>query len=76
MSRTTCPDCNEELQPIKILDATMPGYVYEGRCHIELSYSASDTKPSFFSHTIEKQGTVHGKICPKCGRILLYAGPI
>lgn len=48
MSRTTCPDCEVELLAIKIIDATYPGPSNEGIGHVELSYSAPDTEPSFF----------------------------
>ena len=75
MSRTTCPDCSEELQPIKIIDATAPGPIHTGIVHVELSYSAPDAKRSFFLHAIKREGTVQAKLCPQCGRILLYAGP-
>jgi RNase P subunit RPR2 len=76
MSRTTCPDCNEELQPIKIIDATSPGPSDKGIAHVELSYSAPDAKPSFFSHAIPREGTIKANLCPKCGRVLLYAWPL
>ena len=75
MSRTTCPDCNEELQPIKIIDATRRNPLdFTGLLHVELSYSSIDAKPGFF-YDMKKEGTVQGRLCPKCGRILLYAGP-
>ena len=70
-----CPDCETELQKIMIIDATMPGYNREGSEHVELSYSLLETKPSFFMHEIEREGKVKAKMCPKCGRILLYAYP-
>ena len=76
MSRNTCPDCEVELQAIKIIDATSPGPSDKGIAHVELSYSAPDAKPSFFQHAIKREGTVEAKVCPKCGRILLYAGPL
>ena len=75
MSRTTCPDCNEELQDIKIIDATSPGPSNKGIAHVELSYAAPDAERSFFLHAIPRQGLVKAKLCPKCGRILLYACP-
>ena len=75
MTRLNCPDCETELQPIKIIDATMPGCHGEGVAHVELSYSSPDAKPSFFLHEIEREGKVRARMCPKCGRILLYAYP-
>ncbi|MBN2590319.1 MAG: hypothetical protein JXA96_10690 [Sedimentisphaerales bacterium] len=75
MSRTTCPDCNEELQPIKIIDATLRSAGGSGHGHVELSYSAVDAERSLFMGAFKREGTIQGKLCPKCGRILLYAGP-
>jgi len=75
MPRHACPDCNVELQLIKIIDATSPGPHHKGIAHVELSYSSPDAKPSFFLHEIKREGTVQAKLCPQCGRILLYAGP-
>ena len=76
MSRITCPDCNEELQDIKILDATSSGPRNTGIAQVELAYSTPEAKQSFFLHEIKREGTIQGKLCPKCGRILLYAGPL
>ena len=75
MSRTTYPDYNEELQPIKIIDAISPGPSGKGIAHVELSYPAPDTKQSFFLHAIKRKGTVQAKLCPQCNWILLYAAP-
>ena len=75
MSRTTCPDCNEELQAIKMIDATHCSPLdFSGHQHVELSYSSIHAKTGFF-YDMKKEGTVQGRLCPKCGRILLYAGP-
>ena len=41
---------------------------------MELSYSSIHAKTGFF-YDMKKEGTVQGKLCPKCGRILLYSGP-
>jgi hypothetical protein len=67
-----CPDCESSLQPIKLIDATQKMGDQEGRQHVELSYAASDAKPSFFSGKISRLGVVRARICPSCGRILLY----
>ena len=75
MSRQQCPDCNHELQPIKIIDATLPGIHQEGVQHVELSYSSPDAKPSFFTREIKREGRIKAKLCPVCGRVLLYAHP-
>ena len=72
---TTCPDCDEQLHPIKIIDATYPGASREGIQHVELSYAAVGAKPSFFTGSLKKEGTIRAMLCPRCGRILLYADP-
>jgi hypothetical protein len=75
MPRQNCPECETELQPIKIIDATSPGPSDKGIAHVELSYSSPDAKPSFFSHAIKREGTLKATMCPNCGRVLLYANP-
>ncbi len=76
MSRTACPDCNEELKAIKILDATAPSPCNTGIAQVKLAYSLPEAKQSFFLHEIKREGTIQGKLCPKCGHILLYAGQL
>ena len=70
---TTCPDCGTELQPIKLIDATNWA-MGKGIGHVNLAYAAEDAKSGFFSG-IAPQGTVSGRVCTECGRILLYASP-
>ena len=70
--KKVCPDCQHDLQPIKMLDATSPGYKHEGVMHTELAYAAPDAAASFFLHAVPKAGVVKAWICPECGRILLY----
>ena len=71
--RGTCPDCENELQPIKLLDATQgSGPDGAGSDHIEISFAAPDAKRSFFFGRTPRLGVVKGFICPGCGRILLY----
>jgi hypothetical protein len=74
--RSTCPDCNSALRPIKLIDATEPMWHREGGLHVELRYAAEDAKPSFFMGTIKALGVVRGSICPACGRILLHGQPL
>ena len=71
--RSTCPDCNAELRPIRIVDAAVPGLGMGGLQHGELSYTAPDAKRSFFSGKIKSEGNVKASLCSGCGRILLYA---
>jgi hypothetical protein len=66
MPRQNCPECETELQPIKIIDATSPGPSDKGIAHVELSYSSPDAKPSFFSHAIKREGTF--KLRQRCVR--------
>ena len=73
--RNECPDCNLELQPIKLLDATDTGMGGHGASHTELSYAAPDSAASLFTRTVPRLGSVHGKICPECGRIILFGRP-
>ena len=74
--RQHCPDCLGQMQSIKLIDATRsPGLDHQGMQHIGLAYAAEDAQRSFFLGKIPQLGTVHGKICPKCGRILLYGQP-
>ncbi|MCH5373069.1 MAG: hypothetical protein JJ992_03770 [Planctomycetes bacterium] len=63
------------MQPIKLLDATDTGMGGQGISHTELSYAASDSVASFFTRTVPRLGTVHARICPECGRIVLYGKP-
>ena len=74
-SKTMCPDCNTEMQPIKLLDATDSGMGGQGISHTELSYAAPDSVASFFTRTVPRLGTVQARICPNCARILLYGKP-
>lgn len=71
-ARTQCPDCQTELQPIKLLDATDTGMGGHGISHTEVSYAAPDSAASLFTRTVPRLGTVQARICPQCGRILLY----
>ncbi len=60
------------MQPIRLLDATQPGFAAEGVAHTDLSYAAPDASASFFFRAVPKAGTVKAKICPKCARIVLH----
>jgi hypothetical protein len=63
------------MQPIKLIDATHPGFDSGGIRHVELAYSAPDAHASLFLGRIPKLGTVKGMICPECGRIVLHGEP-
>lgn len=70
--RKTCPDCDSELRPIKMLDATNLGMGTEGIGHVEQAYAAEKSEASWYTKTVPKAGTVKAKICPNCGRIILH----
>ena len=72
-SATACPECGMEMQPIKLIDATVR--YADGSGHVELAYAAPDAKASFFTATIPALGKVKGMICPGCGRIVLRGEP-
>lgn len=71
IDKTECPDCEGDLQNIKLIDATdrsMGG----GVGHVELQYAARGSVASHYSGTITSDGIVKGKLCTSCGRIFLY----
>lgn len=70
-----CRDCGVELQPIRLLDATVSSPGRNGRTHVDLNYASPDAKPSFFMGTIPAAGIVKGMVCPECGLVQLYAVP-
>ena len=72
--RKTCPECDVELRPVKVLDATH-SLPKTGSRHVELAYAATDAKPTGFQKTIPKEGVLRAMLCPECGRTLLYAIP-
>lgn len=72
-ARSTCPDCDTPLQAIKIADATERA-LGEGVGHVELMYAAHDAEAKWGWYPgIEAVGRITGRLCPRCGRILLYA---
>ena len=70
-ARTTCPDCNGELQQVMLIDATDQG-MGGGLGHVELSYAAPNSIASAMTRTIRSAGKVKAKMCCDCGRILLF----
>ncbi len=70
-----CPECELEMHPIKLLDATDSGMGGQGIAHTELSYAAVDSVASFFTRTIPRLGVVQARMCPECGHINLYGRP-
>jgi hypothetical protein len=70
-----CSECQLEMHPIKLLDATDSGMGGQGIAHTELSYAAMDSVASFFTRTIPRLGTVQAMMCPECGHISLHGRP-
>ena len=69
----TCHDCGIELQPIRLLDATPPGFNMQGAAQVDLKYALPDARKSFWTGMIPVAGVVQGMACPQCGLIQLYA---
>ena len=76
MGHTECPDCGVALQAIKLTDAT-ERWLDEGSLRVDQKYSAEDAKSGFGGMAgMHPEGNLYGRLCPKCGRILLYAVPM
>ncbi len=73
----TCPDCGTRLQGIKLVDATERAFG-EGAYRVDLSYAPQNADAPLLGlfGGIAPEGKVYGRICPDCGRILLYATPM
>ena len=69
----TCHDCGVELQPIRLLDATYPGFDAQGTGQVDLKYASPDARGSFWTGKIPVTGVVQGMACPQCGLVQLYA---
>ena len=74
MAHTECPDCGTTLRGIKLTDAT-ERFWSEGTSRVDQQYAAEDSKAGFM-FGIEAEGNIYGRLCTKCGRILLYAVPM
>ncbi len=69
-----CPDCERNLQPIKLLDATNV-WRSEPMGFFEPLYTSPDAREKLFKK-MPIQGIVKGWICDECNRILLYGEPV
>lgn len=67
--RTTCPDCEGPLVSITLRD-----YGY-GRPPDPPEYELDEAPGSFWMGLKPTAGTIHGRMCAECGRVLLYAKP-
>ena len=70
----SCPDCKSTLKSIQLIDA-IEHLFGEGKKHVDLAYAAPRQSKSFLQGKIKRKGIVKGKICPNCGRIVLYGEP-
>ena len=68
-----CPDCKAQLRDVKLIDATAHDLLMEGCQHVDLTYAALDSDKSLFFGKVPALGRVRAKLCPECGRMLLYA---
>lgn len=61
-----CPDCQGNLEPIRILD--------KGHYSIPESfeYASLDAKPGFWTGYVSAEGRIEALICTSCARILFY----
>ena len=67
--RKECPDCNEQLVNIQVMDR---GYM-DGK-HKGLVYAAQDPKRGFFKD-YKEAGTIEALMCESCNRVLFFAVP-
>ncbi len=74
MAHTECPDCGNALRGIKLTDAT-ERFWSDGTARVDQQYAAEDSKAGFM-FGIEAEDNIYGRLCTKCGRILLYAVPM
>lgn len=70
-----CEPCNQEMRPIRLVDATSIGTDHTGMEHVDLGYSAIDEQAMWLTGRVPTLGSVYGVICPECGRIELYGVP-
>jgi hypothetical protein len=62
----TCPECESEMHPIKLIDSHSSGE------HVQPRYAAGDAERGMFLGRYPVEGKVEALMCSSCGRILLY----
>jgi len=67
-----CSDCQIQLEPIRVLDATHPGVSGDGSKHTDLRYAPIDARAAWYSGTVREASPITGMICPSCRRISLF----
>jgi len=65
-----CPDCDEELRKISLLDQISGAKVNVG---IEYTLDEAPVNSMWSGRITNAAGVVHGWLCPRCSRVLLYA---
>lgn len=63
----TCPDCQSEMRPIKLINQD------SGGCHGKVQYTSAEAKKGWCFYPVA--GNVGGMMCSSCGRIVLYGEP-
>lgn len=63
---TTCPDCQSEMRPIKLISTG------EFSSQKEVGYAVGDAEKTWFLGRYPKQGKVRAEMCRSCGRITLH----
>ena len=65
-----CPDCNEQMLPIYILDRSRVNDLQS--VDSVLTYTSPNAKPGWLGN-LKPEGVVSAVACSQCGRIVLYA---
>ncbi len=67
-----CGDCKLDLEMIRVIDATQPGFDRSGAMHVDLQYAPIDASQGWFTRTVKGTSPITGMICPQCRRISLF----
>jgi hypothetical protein len=69
-----CPDCGDELQPIKLFARTMQGWPGVGQDRAVTRYTTPQAKRDGLSW-FKEEGRVKATLCSSCRRIFLHGEP-
>ena len=67
---TTCPDCESEMRPIRLIVGG-----FSGESHKILLYTSAEAERSLIMKRYPEEGNVRARMCPSCGRVVLQAEP-
>ncbi len=74
MTHTTCPDCQGELKPIKLIGRGWENPISKIAADSDLGYYVeAETERSDFSGMYKAKGEIDSYLCSACGRIFLFA---